>query len=444
MTGMNHVVVFVQISGTLPAAVSLSVSHSICPTTPMASPPRLEAGNTSIETIQEMVEKSILYPVDVPTFHDGPVGDLSTLDFPTCQMGDQGFVKSFLEVMLDVPGPIPKQDLRQAFLARSKVTQWPEPFGLRKDPGPVTVDLAVFPQNDDKFTVCKIINIKQKTKVPYAKSLCYGTPFMIDWRGNVRTVKKCIHFIFEHLGGFQCRFHVLRSQEEGRPEPSRSAEEWDFGFDYIEEHGPRDNTKNCMLRWVTIQVSNPDAPIYKWPPMIVEKSLRNLSNDGVLARVHEEWPLTLFDLDVRFLSALAPLLPSLKEKAIGFHGEPGAGKTPVARTIAMAISRHWLRVDGKLNEICPSFRQASEFDFFRGQCGSIFRPDIFDDGTLSEQPFKKLKAFTDVGNSESMSKERWGAAKWVKGQLRIYCALSYVCFQTKPGKPTVCHPLKLL
>lgn len=69
----------------------------------------------------------------------------------------------------------------------------------------------------------------------------------------------------------------------------------------------------------------------------------------------------------------------------------------------------------------PSFRQASEFDFFRGQAGSIFRPDIFDDGSFCEQQFKKIKAFTDVGNVEAMSKERWGAAKWVKGQLRMYC-----------------------
>ena len=51
----------------------------------------------------------------------------------------------------------------------------------------------------------------------------------------------------------------------------------------------------------------------------------------------------------------------------------------------------------------------------------MFRPDIFDDGSLSEQPFKKIKAFTDVGNMESMSKERWGAAKWMKGQPRLYC-----------------------
>ena len=40
---------------------------------------------------------------------------------------------------------------------------------------------------------------------------------------------------------------------------------------------------------------------------------------------------------------------------------------------------------------------------------------------MGEQPFKKAKAFTDVGNIESMSKERWSAAKWVRGQPRIYC-----------------------
>jgi len=35
--------------------------------------------------------------------------------------------------------------------------------------------------------------------------------------------------------------------------------------------------------------------------------------------------------------------------------------------------------------------------------------------------FKKVKAFTGIGNVESVSKERWGAAKWVKGQSHIYC-----------------------
>ena len=75
----------------------------------------------------------------------------------------------------------------------------------------------------------------------------------------------------------------------------------------------------------------------------------------------------------------------------------------------MAISRHWISKANKQGLVKPSFRQACEFDFFRGQTGTRLRPDIFDDGTLSDQPFRKVKAFTDVGNIESMSKEGWDA-----------------------------------
>ena len=136
----------------------------------------------------------------------------------------------------------------------------------------------------------------------------------------------------------------------------------------------------------------------------VEKSLRNIAQDGVLSQVHEVWPLTLYDLDVRILRALEPLVPTLLEKAIGFNGLPGAGKTPVARTLAMAIPRYWIHKTKKEGEIRLSFRQACEFDFFRGQAGSQMRPDIFDDGTLSDQPFRKVKAFTDVGNIQFVFK----------------------------------------
>ena len=240
---------------------------------------------------------------------------------------------------------------------------------------------------------------------------------MVSWRNQVHTTRKFLYYVIENLGGFQCKQHSLRCKEDGKVEKEKTQEEGDLGFDFIEKNGPRDNVKNKQLRWITIQTSRQESPIYKWSAVLVEKSLRNLANDGVLAQVHESWPLTLYDIDNRLLRALAPMVPSLSEKAVWFHGEPGAGKTPVARTLAMAISRQCINKLGKDGQATPSFRQASEFDFFRGQSGSIARPDIFDDGSLSEQPFKKVKAFTDVGNIESMSKERWGAAKFCQGPV---------------------------
>ena len=91
----------------------------------------------------------------------------------------------------------------------------------------------------------------------------------------------------------------------------------------------------------------------------------------------------------------------------------------MAKIAAMAPSRFSIRKDNL--DRTASCREASEFDFMRGQVGHPATPDIFDDGSLCEQPMNKLKAFTDVGLGEAMSRERWGAAKWVAQQLRIYC-----------------------
>ena len=365
----------------------------------------LISGDVSMEEIAEHVKSVNVYPTSIHSFVDAPPGPLTVLDMPLSDYPAGGQLKCIVDVVMNVPD-FPKAQIQQALVGKS-INDIPAPYGLKKSVDNSTkFDLAVVPQTDGKFCVVKIVNFKEKAKASDLKEYVFGTPHVVDWAGEVKTRKKCLHYAFENIGGFQCRNHVFRTHDEGKPENDRTEEEWDAGFDFIEQHGPRENVRNKGLRWVTIQISKGNSPIYKWPSLLVEKSLRNLAQDGVLANVHEIWPLTLYDLDVRILRALAPLIPTLNEKALGFHGTPGSGKTPVARTVAMALSRHNIRAANKVGSVTPSFRQASEFDFFRGQTGTLFRPDIFDDGSLAEQPFKKVKAFTDVGNIESMSKER--------------------------------------
>ena len=54
-----------------------------------------------------------------------------------------------------------------------------------------------------------------------------------------------------------------------------------------------------------------------------------------------------------------------------------------------------------------TFRTASEFDFFRGLFFEKTCPAIFDDGTIGNETIKKQKAFSDVGDQETITKERW-------------------------------------
>jgi hypothetical protein len=83
----------------------------------------------------------------------------------------------------------------------------------------------------------------------------------------------------------------------------------------------------------------------------------------------------------------------------------------------MAMSGYCIR---KLGSNCEAgFREACEFDFFRGEAGRQETLDIFDDGSLPLLPLRKLKGFCDVGNTV-LTKERWGAGNFPQGQFRLY------------------------
>ena len=116
------------------------------------------------------------------------------------------------------------------------------------------------------------------------------------------------------------------------------------------------------------------------------------------------------------------------------HGVRNVGKTPLGRTIALAMSRYWMR---KLSSNhVPGFREVSEFDFFRGEAGRPELPDIFDDGSLPEQPMRKLKGFCNVGNTV-LTKERWGAAKFPQRQLHLYISNDVDLSAEPSGRSTV-------
>ena len=112
---------------------------------------------------------------------------------------------------MDVPGPVPIRDIKAALQAKS-VDEVPAPYGLA---GSITcgikMDIAIVKQENGNAAILKIVNLSEKVKVARARELCVGKAHMVDWKGEVRTMKKCVHFIFERLGGFQCRNHVFRS-----------------------------------------------------------------------------------------------------------------------------------------------------------------------------------------------------------------------------------------
>ena len=59
------------------------------------------------------------------------------------------------------------------------------------------------------------------------------------------------------------------------------------------------------------------------------------------------------------------------------------------------------------------------FDFFRGEVGSKYCPDILDDGDMRVEGLRSIKSFLDMSLAEAMTRERWGASKFPRHQLRV-------------------------
>ena len=160
----------------------------------------------------------------------------------------------------------------------------------------------------------------------------------------------------------------------------------DLGFAVIEKAWneravPAEGIK--QLHWVTRSLKDSSCPLYaqgafKWTDRILEKALRKMHEAGCLAQVVTDCPYTLHTLAPWLVDkVLVHLVPHLQTRSLGMTGKAGIGKSPVAETLACVFSRYWKRKKGLPGT--ASYRTACDLDFFRGEVGTVDRPDLFDD-----------------------------------------------------------------
>ena len=372
-------------------------------------------------------------PLPYPGWSDQAPGGISLLDLPLQEIkGDVGSLKHIVDIITNVPPPDKSAIelvINSGHWGRDRL---PEPFCLKCDMEvKLITQFVVIRQENGNVSILKhMYSPDLKLTRAAAVSFCFGTPHTLKWQGHAQNFRKGFQWFLEQLGGWQCRQYTLTHLlpcHQARADGSKaggymatlSEEDVNKGFAFIEEESGRLGTEWKRVQWMTKNLNiDQESPIYSWPPGLVEKALRALQSDGVLALPVEDFHFTLADVDYSVLDfAVRHMLKQLKTHATGFIGGPGSGKTPLARILAMSISRYWKRA---LHISSPaSFREASEFDFFRGQAGRKDRPDIHDDGCLASEPIRKMKGFADVGCT-MLTKERWGAAKFVQGQMRIF------------------------
>ena len=326
-------------------------------------------------------------------------------------------IKHFVDIIYDVDALSVDMDRLRPVLREKAWAELPEVLTLKIRP---TFDYVsqffIVPQVDEgKVCVVKHYYVKaDKIKGSYVARLARGTAYEVSWSSlNKQKARRGFQWLLEQLGGIQFRSFSL-SAEKRRPASTRAPpgeDEQDAGWDYIIQSGERDKGNLKQLRWIHRNINREGSPIHGWNEKLVQRALDSLANDGCLATLCDRYDLTIAAIEPPVLEILESIVPFLRGHALWMLGEPGVGKTPLGRILAMMFSRY--------HNGAGTFRTASDFDFFRGIFFDKTVPALYDDGEIGNEATKKKKAFSDVGDQETILKERWTAAKFVQHQLRI-------------------------
>lgn len=350
-----------------------------------------------------------------------PPGAITPLELPLRDLDSNSTgLRHFVDKVLDIdPSQVEWQHLK-AIVRDQAWRELPTVMQFKIRPAFETViQYFLLPQTDEKICLLKHVHItsdKIKVKGAYIKTLLQGQGYELQWHGaNKKLARKGFQWLLEQLGGSQIRCYSLspeiRAVKPKAPEPDEAA--WNF----LLEHGEMDKSGLKQLRWIHAQIHDPQSPIHGWSDKLVQRALDSLANDSCVAKLSTRYDLTMHDVEPEVRDIMEIIVPQLRTHSLWLLGEPGKGKTPLGRIVAMMFSR-FHGEDG-------AFRSTCDLDFFRGIHFNPAIPALYDDGDIGAEAVKKKKAFADVADEQTMTRERWTNAKFVRHQLRIVLDNAY-------------------
>jgi hypothetical protein len=360
----------------------------------------------------------------IPIACEKPLGLTKIVDLPMRMMDDATLkVKHLIDIIPDIP--VYDWMEIKGLLLQHKFDRLPEPFRPKATiPVPFTMQvIAVSSQDEggsDKVFLLKHFIFDSMQKVGIVKPVLQGQAHTVNFGGNQRGGPKGFQYMLDKLGGQQVRCY---SFEDGVADKLKTESEIDDAYDFILGCAPRQEGSTLeQSRWIKKQINSPESPIFLagFSPGDVWQSMKKIRDMELQAEIVKNYPFFLSDIEDWYVdSIIQPMVSKLRRKGVLMLGAAGIGKTPVLQILMSAMSRwhkHHAGIDGWTE---AHFRTASALDFFRLEKGIVDRPDCLDDSDLNEYPMSKLKAFFDMTLLQAQTKERWGAAVWPQGQLRV-------------------------
>ena len=355
--------------------------------------------------------------LSAPEVFDRAVGATNLLDLPMKQFDSRASkVVHMVDVIKDYEGDIDKEAVKDLML-QNNLADLPAPLCPKAECViPFTMDVCLIPAPDGKLDVYKHFVFDSPIKVSLAKELMHGETLLIDWGANQKAGPKAFLYLWHRLGGFQVNHWTF--QKEDTEKSTKTPNDIDAAYDLMAT-APTTHKNNMQARWIMKEINDPESPLYRWLKTDIREGISNLRSSQITAETEEHYPIYFSDLAPWWQKvALEHVVPYLLSNSVLMLGKAGDGKTPSNMILGFAMSRyHGDRLG--MENFAGQVRTGSNFDYFRLESGVVQRPDIFDDGDIDKQDPSKMKAFLDPSQKSAKTKERWGAAEFVRNQLRL-------------------------
>ncbi|CAK0844308.1 unnamed protein product, partial [Prorocentrum cordatum] len=317
-------------------------------------------------------------------------------------------VKHAVAVVLNYQGDIDLAAAREAMLVND-YNGLPEPLRPRTGREALyTMQVVLAPPGDGEGAdIIKyfLFSGPQPLVDVESRLLCDGEVLdALSWGkgGDVKTPWKVLVYMMDRLSGTHFRYH-LPPQAKGAKDKNKCIPQDVIvsQCQFIKDNAPRGNFDCEQVMWIDFQLNDPQSPVHNWKGGKVKEVLSHIRDQSIQAKKITYHPIFIFDSGDEGVERAKRLVPTFKIHSCLMVVEPGERKTPYLMTMAFAMADY--HADKQGDRSLASHREAPDLDFFRAEEGTKNCPC----------------AFLDVGQFQAMTRERWGAAKFVRGQARF-------------------------
>ncbi|CAK0851918.1 unnamed protein product, partial [Prorocentrum cordatum] len=361
-----------------------------------------------------------------------PVGSASFFDLPIKHWNyrPRAYIKTAADVITEAPGmeAMAWDDVKQ-IMDEGRYKDLPPPLGYAstEDELPCTMNMLVCknPSDPQSHIILKHFTSlgNGHTMSEIQSKLIQGDACAIDFRPDRFNSMRTFQILLEWMGGILFRYWRCERPSAvrgpvGEGDVAQKQKELADAMQHTKDEAPRTNWDGEQLLWVEQEYCDPASPLANVRKEFVNKALQILKDRDHFAAKETHYPLLKGDIRNEYQPVIDRIPRALLGNTVVFIGEAKFGKTPLMHILAMAMARyHADCVNEKRGRVA---RKRHEMLLqIPPKAGETWVPCVFDDGDLSDQRPRVLKAFFDPTQVESNVYVRWGAAKFKRNQARF-------------------------